>query len=48
MRALVLSDNDHMTFLQEPISAGLLIASALFIIGSLARHVRDARKGGAA
>jgi putative tricarboxylic transport membrane protein len=43
-RALVLSDGDHMTFLQDPISVGLLAVSALFIVGSLIRQVRDSRK----
>jgi putative tricarboxylic transport membrane protein len=43
-RALVLSDGDPMTFLQDPISAGLLAFSALFVVGSLIRHVRDQRK----
>jgi putative tricarboxylic transport membrane protein len=43
-RALVLSDNDYMTFLTDPISAGLLAASFLFISGSLIRHFRDRAK----
>jgi putative tricarboxylic transport membrane protein len=43
-RALVLSDGDPMTFLQDPISAGLLAVSMLFVIGSLIRHVRDQKK----
>lgn len=43
-RSLVLSSGDHMTFLQDPISAGLLIASALFIVGSMARQFFDYRK----
>lgn len=37
-RALVLSGDDYMTFLQDPISAGLLGAALLFILGSLLRH----------
>lgn len=37
-RALVLSSGDHMTFLQEPISAALLAVAAVFVIGSLLRH----------
>jgi putative tricarboxylic transport membrane protein len=43
-RSLVLSGGDHMTFLQDPISAGLLAASALFIVGSLLRQFFDLRK----
>ena len=38
-RALVLSSGDHMTFFQDPISAGLLGFAAVFIIGSLLRHL---------
>jgi putative tricarboxylic transport membrane protein len=40
-RALVLSDGDHMTFVEDPISATLLVLAAIFIIISLVRHVRD-------
>jgi putative tricarboxylic transport membrane protein len=40
-RALVLSGGDHMTFIQDPISAALLGAAVLFIGGSLVRHMRD-------
>ena len=40
-RALVLSDGDHVTFLRDPISAGLLGLALLFIVGSLARHLID-------
>jgi putative tricarboxylic transport membrane protein len=43
-RSLVLSSGDHITFLQDPISLGLLIASAVFIVGSLVRHYLDFRK----
>ena len=42
-RALVLSDNDHTTFLSEPISAGLLAAAFLFLTGSLVRRFRETR-----
>jgi putative tricarboxylic transport membrane protein len=42
-RALVLSDGDHLTFLRDPISAGLLALACLFLIGSLIRHVRSRR-----
>ncbi|MGH9254148.1 MAG: tripartite tricarboxylate transporter permease [Vicinamibacterales bacterium] len=45
-RALVLSGGDHTTFLRDPISAGLLGFAAVFLIGSLLRHLvgrRDSR-----
>ncbi|MGE0005421.1 MAG: tripartite tricarboxylate transporter permease [Parvibaculaceae bacterium] len=47
-RALVLSDGDYMAFVENPIAAGLLAASLLFIVTSVIRHLRDARKSGAA
>jgi putative tricarboxylic transport membrane protein len=42
-RALVLSGGDHMTFLQDRISAGLLALAAVFIIASLVRHMKERR-----
>jgi putative tricarboxylic transport membrane protein len=42
-RALVLSNGDHMTFLQDRISAGLLIVAVIFLTGSLVRHAMDRR-----
>ena len=45
-RALVLASGDHMTFLQDPISAGLLGLAFVFIAGSLARQGIDAGRGG--
>jgi putative tricarboxylic transport membrane protein len=42
-RALVLSGDDYMTFLQDPISAGLLAVAFLFILGSLFRHFSGLR-----
>ena len=42
-RALVLSDGDHMTFVQDRVSAGLLAAAAVFVIGSLIGHARRRR-----
>ena len=39
-RALVLSSGDHMTFVQDRISAGLLILAFVFMIGSLVRHIK--------
>ena len=43
-RALVLSSGDHMTFMQDRISAGLLLVATLFVIGSLVRHALDHRR----
>jgi putative tricarboxylic transport membrane protein len=43
-RALVLSSGDHHTFIEDPISLGLLAFSLVFIVGSLVRHVLDLRK----
>ena len=42
-RALVLSDGDHMTFLQDRVAAGLLTVAVIFVIGSLIRHVKERR-----
>jgi putative tricarboxylic transport membrane protein len=42
-RALVLSAGDHLTFLRDPISAGLLGLALVFIIGAMLRHVTDLR-----
>jgi putative tricarboxylic transport membrane protein len=43
-RALVLSSGDHRTFIEDPISFGLLAFSLVFIVGSLVRHALDLRK----
>ena len=40
-RALVLSAGDHMTFLQDRISAGLLVVALIVLVGSLVRHAMD-------
>lgn len=45
-RALVLSDGDHMTFIEDPIAAGLLLVAFGFILVSLFRHFRDSLKAG--
>ena len=42
-RALVLSSGDHMTFIQDRISAGLLGFASIFVVGSLLRHARERR-----
>jgi putative tricarboxylic transport membrane protein len=47
-RALVLSDGDHLTFIQDRVSAGLLLVAVLFLTGSLLRHVTDRRTRAAA
>jgi putative tricarboxylic transport membrane protein len=39
-RALVLSGGDHMTFMQDRISAVLLVLACVFVAGSLVRHAR--------
>jgi putative tricarboxylic transport membrane protein len=46
-RALVLSAGDHATFLRDPISAVLLGFAAVFIVGSLLRHVIPNRRAAA-
>ena len=43
-RSLVLSGGDHGIFLEDPIAVGLLLASFTFIIYSVVRELRDARK----
>jgi putative tricarboxylic transport membrane protein len=44
-RSLVLSGGDYSIFFRDPISIGLLIASALFICGSVGKHLYDWAKG---
>jgi putative tricarboxylic transport membrane protein len=44
-RALVLSSDDHMTFIQDPVSAGLLGVAVVFLAGSVARHLTQGRRG---
>lgn len=46
-RALSVSSGDHMIFVQDPISLGLLLASAAFILFSVIRDVRARRKNAA-
>lgn len=43
-RSLLLTSGDHIVFLQDPISLGLLITALVFVIGSGWRDVREARK----
>jgi putative tricarboxylic transport membrane protein len=43
-RALVLSGGDPRTFVQDPISAGLLGLALIFIVGSLVRRVIDSSR----
>jgi putative tricarboxylic transport membrane protein len=45
-RALVLSNGSHRTFIEDPISIGLLSVAAIVIAGSLIRHAREGRAGG--
>jgi len=44
-RSLVLSGGDYSIFVSDPISIGLLIASAIFIGGSVGKHGYDWLKG---
>jgi putative tricarboxylic transport membrane protein len=47
-RALVLSSGDHVTFLREPLSAALLGIAAIFIVGTVIRHLTQGRRPEAA
>lgn len=40
-RSLALSSGDHLAFIRDPISAALLALAAIFVAGSLARHIRE-------
>ncbi len=44
-RSLLLTGGDHVVFLQDPVSLGLLITAGLFVVGSIAREVVIARRG---
>jgi putative tricarboxylic transport membrane protein len=44
-RALVLSNGDHMAFVQDAISAGLLAFAFIFVAGSLLRGAAERRRG---
>lgn len=43
-RSLLLTGGDHSVFINDPVSLGLLITALLFIVGSLARDIRAARR----
>lgn len=43
-RSLLLSDGDHMIFLEDKIGLGLLSLAAVFVVVSLVREGRDLRK----
>jgi len=43
-RSLVLSGGDLMIFLQDPIAVCLLSIALIFVVFSLTREFRDARK----
>lgn len=43
-RSLLLTGGDHIVFLQDPVSLGLLITAAIFVIGSVTREIVTARR----
>ncbi|WP_342362814.1 tripartite tricarboxylate transporter permease [Terrarubrum flagellatum] len=43
-RSLVLSGGDHQIFIEDPIAVGFLFVAAAFVVFSLSREFRDARK----
>ena len=43
-RSLLLTGSEHRVFFEDPISLGLLILDALFVVGSAGRDLRDASK----
>ena len=43
-RSLLLTGGEHRVFIEDPISLGLLITAALFVIGSGIRDIRDSRR----
>ena len=44
-RSLLLTGGEHRVFFEDPISVGLLILAALFVVGSAWRDLRGAGKG---
>jgi putative tricarboxylic transport membrane protein len=47
-RSLLLTGGDHIVFLRDPVSLGLLLTALVFVIGSAWRDIRSARRKGAA
>jgi len=43
-RSLLLTNGDHIVFLQDPISVGLLLTALVFVVGSAIRDIRAARR----
>src|SRR3546814_1871096 len=43
-RSLLLTGGDHIVFLQDPVSVGLLISALVFVLGSAWRDIRSARR----
>ncbi|HSR72509.1 MAG TPA: tripartite tricarboxylate transporter permease, partial [Kiloniellales bacterium] len=43
-RSLLLTGGDHVVFIDDPVSLGLLITAVLFVVGSAIREVRDNRR----
>jgi putative tricarboxylic transport membrane protein len=47
-RSLLLTGGDHIVFLQDPVSLGLLVTALIFVVGSAWRDIRSARRKAAA
>lgn len=43
-RSLLLTGGDHIVFLQDPVSVGLLITALVFVVGSAWRDIQSARR----
>jgi putative tricarboxylic transport membrane protein len=42
-RSLLLTNGDHIVFVQDPVAVGLLVTALLFVVGSAWRDIRSAR-----
>jgi len=43
-RSLLLTNGDHIVFVQDPVAVGLLVTALLFVVGSAWRDIRTARR----
>jgi len=43
-RSLLLTNGDHIVFVQDPVAVGLLVTALLFVVGSAWRDIHGARK----